>query len=336
MMVAHSFQGSSVRRLHRIPIASFAACLMLALVTAGAAHAQKSGLAFWEPPAPAAALLEHSPRNDPGRYAALRQAFIDFHCTGSLMEEQAAGAHGDKNLVCTLPGQTPGAVLITARYDGHADAGFQPTWVDAYLLPLLYHALQAQPRRHSFVFAALHGEDGEAAFFSHLHTSGQPQPSAMIVLDGLGYGPPLWYTAVPPKLSADPNNPWGVNGTLGGVAAAVCRATKIPAPAPLNPQLYLNDGAFFTAQNWRGKRQQSTLFRSAGNIPELLIYADRPLDPERQTDITLADAHKDLDYTAWVLCFVDLKLDPPPAPAAPTAAAPTPTAPATPAAAPPQ
>lgn len=330
-MVAHSLQGSFVRTLRRIPIAGFSACCLLALLAADASPQKSGGLAFWEPPAPAAALLEHSPRNDPGRYAALRQAYIDFHCTDSLMEEQPAGVHGDKNLVCTLPGQTPGSILIAARYDGHADAGFQPAWVDAYLLPLLYHALQAQPRRHTFIFAALHGEDGEAAFFARFHTSTAPQPSAMIVLDGLGYGMPLWFTVAPPKLSNDLANPWGANGTLGGVAAAVCRVLKIPAPAPLNPQLYMNDGAFFTAQNWRGKRQQSTLFRSAGDIPELLIYCDRPLDPERQTDITLADAQKDMDYTAWVLCFVDLKLDPPPAPAAPAPATPTPTA-----AAPPQ
>jgi hypothetical protein len=331
MMVAHSLRGSFVRKLRRIPIASIAACLLFMLLAGPVAHAQKSGLAFWEPPAPAAALLEHSPHNDPGRYAALRQAFLDFHCTGSLMEEQPAGPRGDKNLVCTLPGQTQQPILVVARYDGHASAGFQPTWVDAYLLPLLYHALQAQPRRHTFVFAALHDEDGEAAFFTKLHSSGQPLPSAMIVLDALGYGPPLWYTAAPPKLSADPDNPWGANGTLGGVAAAVCRVLKIPAPAPLNPQNYMSDGAFFTAQNWRGKRQQSTLFRSAGDIPELLIYCDRPADPEQQTDITLANAHKDLDYTAWVLCFVDLKLDPPPAPAQPA-----PVTPAAPATAPPQ
>jgi hypothetical protein len=295
---------------------------LLALIGASAAQAQKSGLAFWEPPPAVSALFEHSPHNDPGRYAALRQAFIEFHCTDSLMDEPPAGAHGDKNLICTLPGQTAQSILIVARYDGHAAAGFQPSWVDAFVLPLLYHALQAQPRHHTFVFAALHGDDGEAAFFTRLHGSAGPQPSAMIVLDGLGYGPPLWYTVAPPKPSTDPANPLGVNGILGGVAAAICRAIKIPAPEPLNPDHYTTNGGFFNAQNWRGKRQQSTLFRSAGEIPELLIYADCPDNTDRVDDLAMPDMQKDLDFAAWVLCLADVKLDSPPTPVQPAPAGP--------------
>jgi hypothetical protein len=324
MMGAHPPQGSSVRRLRCNPIA---ACVLLTLVTASGVPAQKTGgLAFWEPTAPAAALLEHSPRNDVGRYAALRQAFIDFHCTDSLMEEQPAGPRGDKNLVCTLPGQTPGSILIAARYEGHADVGFQPSWVDAYLLPILYHALQAQPRHHTFIFAALHGEDGEAAFFTQLHSAAAPQPSAMIVLDGLGFGPPLWYTVAPATLSADPANPWGVNGTLGGVAAAVGRALKVPPTENVNPDRYLTHEAYANAQAWRGRRQKSTTFFSAGAIPELLIYADRPINDDQVNDVSSADIHKDLNYVAWFLCFTDIKLDPPPAVPAPTAATPAPPA----------
>jgi hypothetical protein len=317
-MGAHSLQDSSVRRLLRNPFT----CLVLTLLTASCASAQKpGGLAFWEPPAPAAALLERSPHNDAGRYAALRQGFIDFHCTGSLMQEQPISPSGDKNLVCTLPGQTPQPILVVTRYDGKADAGFQPTWVDAYLLPILYHALQAQPRRHTFIFAALHGEDGEAAFFSQLHASTAPQPSAMIVVDGFGFGPPLWYTVAPTKLSTDPNNPWGVNGTLASVAIAVGRAIKIPPTENINPEHYPTAASSFLAQAWRGKRQKSTLFLSAGNLPELLIYADRPINDDQVNDVSPADIHKDLDYTAWFLCFTDLKLDPPPAaPAAPATA----------------
>lgn len=315
-----------MRRLRRNPLVSLAACLTLIPVPAVLAQ-RPGGLAFWEPPPPAAALLEHSPRNDPSRYAVLRQAFVDFHCTDTLMQEQAAGPRGDKNLICTLPGQTPGSILVAARYDGKADAGFQPTWVDAFLLPVLYHALQAQPRRHTFIFAALHGEDGEAAFFTQLHASIAPQPSAMIVLDGLGFGPPLWYTVAPPRPSDDPNNPWGVNGTLGGVAAAVARAIKIPPTQNVDPDRYPTAAASFLAQAWRGRRQKSTLFLSAGSLPELLIYADRPINDDQVNDVSTADIHKDLDYAAWFLCFTDLKLDPPPVPAAPAAT--TPGSPAT-------
>ncbi|HEX4008128.1 MAG TPA: hypothetical protein VHX60_18285 [Acidobacteriaceae bacterium] len=284
------------------------------------AQARKSGLAFWEPPPAVKDLLVHPPKSDAARLAALRQAFDQFHCSGDQIEEQPAGPRGDENLICKLPGDTAEPILVVSRYDGHADVGWQVSWVDAFLLPVLYHALQAQPRHHTFVFAALHGDEGEAAFFGSTHSTGQATPSAMIVLDGLGYGSPLWYTVAPAKPSGDPNNPMGTNGILGGVAAAICRVLKIPAPANLNPEHYTTNDGFFNAQNWRGKRQQSTLFRGAGETPELLIYSDRPDDADRVDDLALPDIQKDLDFAAWLLCFADVKLDAAPAPASAPAA----------------
>jgi hypothetical protein len=300
-------------------VASFA----LAILSAASLHGQKSSLGFWEPPATADALLSHSPKHDADRYAALCQAFVDSHCTADLLEEQPVGSHGDRNLVCTLPGQTPDSILVVARYDGRAGPGFQSTWIDAFLLPLLDHALQAQPRRHTFLFAALDGDDGEAAFFTALRGSGKPLPSGMIILDGLGWGSPLWYTV--PSVKATPTHPAeiGVNGVLGGVAAGICRFMRIPDPAPLTPAHFLSEAGFSAAEYYRSQRYESSLFRNAGAIPELLIFSDQPEQATQQTvvDIALPDIHKDLDYAAFVLCLADLKLDPPPAPA-PAAPAP--------------
>jgi hypothetical protein len=208
----------------------------LTFATLGAATlcAQRTGLGFWEPPPSVDALLEHTPHHDADRYAALRQAFIEYHCADPQQDESEAARKG-RNLLCTLPGQTSDTILVVARYDGRAGAGFQPTWVDAYLLPLLDHALQAQTRRHTFVFAALDGDDGETAFFNDLHKSGQPQPSAMIILDGLGWGRPLWYTV--PSVKATPGHAaeLGANGVLGGIASAIDRFLKLPDPAGLTP-----------------------------------------------------------------------------------------------------
>jgi hypothetical protein len=314
--------GSRISFQHRIPQLC-AACLALALLSAALLRAQKSGLAFWEPPATADALLTHPPRHDPDRHAALRQAFVDFHCGADLLEEQPVGAHGDKNLICTLPGQTPGSILVVARYDGHAGPGFQPTWVDALFLPLLDHALQAQPRHHTFVFAALIGDDGEAAFFTALRSSGKPLPSAVFILDGLGWGSPLWYTV--PSVKATPGHPaeLGVNGLLGGIATGICHFMKIPDPASLSPAHFLTNGGFSAAEYYRSQRYNSSLFRSAGTIPELLIFSDQPEQATQQAVIDLdpPNMRKDLDYAAYVLCLADLKLDSPPAPAAPPASA---------------
>jgi hypothetical protein len=306
----NSFRG-------RIPHLCAAACA-LALLAANSLHAQKAGLAFWEPPPSADPLLTHSPKHDPDRYAALRKAFTDSRCSTELMQEQPVGAHGDRNLICTLPGQMPGSVLVVARYDGKAGAGFQPTWVDAFFLPLLDHAIQAQPRRHTFVFAALIGEDGEAAFFAALRNSSKPPPSAMVVLDGLGWGLPLWYIA--PIVKATPGHPaeFGMNGLLGAIASGTSHYMKIPDPAPLTPALFINESGYSAAEYYRSERQESSLFRSAGSIPELLLYTDLTSAATLGTaDLEIPDIRKDFDYAAYVLCLADLQLDSAPAPATP-------------------
>jgi hypothetical protein len=310
--------GSRIPSHRRIPHLC-AVCFAVALFSAGSLRAQKGGLAFWEPAPAADALLVHSPKHDPDRYAALRKAFADAHCTGDLMQEQPAGTRGDRNLICTLPGKTPASILVVARYDGKAGAGFQPTWVDAFFLPLLDHAVQAQLRRHTFVFAALIGEDGEAAFFTALHNSGKPAPSATVVLDGLGWGLPHWYTV--PSVKATTGHPaeLGINGLLGGIATGISRYMKIPDPANLSPAQFLTNAGFSAAEVYRSQRYESTLFHSAGAVPELLIFSDQPEQATQQAvvDLALSDIRKDFDYAAYILCLADLKLDASPAPATP-------------------
>jgi hypothetical protein len=310
----NSFRG-------RIPHLCAAACA-LALLAATSLHAQKASLAFWEPPPTADAQFLHAPRHDADRYTTLRQAFVDAQCTAALMQEQPVGTHGDRNLICTLPGQTAGSILVAARYDGYTGAGFQPTWVDAYSLPMLDHALQAQPRHHTFIFAALIGENGEAAFFASLHASGKPLPSAMIVLDGLGWGSPLWYTVASVKAAPDHPADLGTNGLLGGIASGISRYLKIPEPTNLSPAQFTTEGGYSAAQDYRARRYESTLFRSAGSIPKLLLYTDLTnASTFGTTDLEIAHIRRDFDYAAWILCLADLKLDALPAPASPSAAA---------------
>jgi hypothetical protein len=63
------------------------------------------------------------------------------------------------------------------------------------MLPLVYNALQAQPRLHTFVFAALNGEAGEKAFFDPRRK--KTSPAALVVLDKIGLGAPSIYTVLP-------------------------------------------------------------------------------------------------------------------------------------------
>ncbi len=69
------------------------------------------------------------------------------------------------------------------------------------MLPLLYNALQAQPRLHTFVFAALNGEAGEKAFFDPLRKKAGPSPAALVVLNKIGLGAPSIYTVKPALFS---------------------------------------------------------------------------------------------------------------------------------------
>ncbi|HTV16267.1 MAG TPA: hypothetical protein VME68_16215 [Acidobacteriaceae bacterium] len=296
------------------------AALALALFAAPSLAAQKTGLAFWEPPASVDALLSHAPRRDSGRYTMLRQAFVDAHCADPDQDgSELAGK--DKNLSCTLPGATPQTILVVARYDGRAGPGFQSTWVDALTLPLLDRAIQAQPRHHTFQFVAMNGDEGEYAFLQKLRKSEKPAPSAMIILDGLGWGSPLWYTV--PSVKATPGHPaeLGVNGLLGAIASGIGRFMKIPDPTALNPEHFRSNVGFSSAEYYRSQRYESTLFRGAGSIPELLLYSDRPEAATIDSvDLDVKDIRKDLDYAAYVLCLADLKLDAPAAPASEPAA----------------
>ena len=303
--------------------------LALVLLAAAPLPAQKTSLGFWEPPPSADKWLTHAPRRDSERYAALRQAFADAHCADPEQDESEL-ARKDKNLACTLPGQTPQTILVVARYDGRAGPGFQSTWADAITLPLLDRALQAQPRRHTFEFVALNGDEGESAFFTALRQSANPAPSAIVILDGLGWGLPLWFTV--PSVKATPGHPaeLGANGLLGAIGSAICRFMKIPDPAPLDSDRFRTNGGFAAAEDYRRQRYESTLFRGAGSIPELLLYSDRPEAATIETvDLDVKDIRKDLDYAAYVLCLADLKLDAPP-PAAPASVTPPSTAPSAP------
>jgi len=61
-------------------------------------------------------------------------------------------------------------------------------WSGAIMLPFLYHALAAVPRRHTFVFAAVDGEAGSKAL---LHSV--PSAKAVVAFEALGLGPPCFY-----------------------------------------------------------------------------------------------------------------------------------------------
>jgi hypothetical protein len=281
--------------------------LCLALVRIGIAGAQ-NGVAFWEfDPARVDAALQISPKSDANRYESLRKAFVQFQCTPELMVEQPVGRRDEKNLICTLPGAGMNRILVVARFDsglGHA----RPTWSDAMLLPLLYHGLQAQPRQHTFLFAAIDGREGEKVFSRWLRNSSRPQPTAAIVLDGLGMSDPRLY--IDPTKRSNPNwNDTETDRLLKNEALRTRQLMGIP-PQPLIRNDLRPDEFEFLGQ-WLRDVFASTLVQELKSTPSVaVIYSEvgKPVNPPA--------FHQDLDFLGWFLCGIDIQLGspaPPPA-----------------------
>jgi hypothetical protein len=136
-------------------------------------------------------LIHHVPQSDVDRLSQLKQTFSDLECKGDNLYERPAG--DGTNLICKLPGTAPPTtretILLTANYK-HEGKGMSAidNWSGAIMLPFLYHALAAVPRRHTFIFAEVNGEAGTTALFHSM-----PSPRAVVAFDALGLGPPAFY-----------------------------------------------------------------------------------------------------------------------------------------------
>ena len=226
--------------------------------------------AFWElQPAQVDAMLLPIPDSDDSRYRHLRQYFSDLHCPSQLMVEQTVTKHVGKNLMCVLPGKNVEQILVVARYDYRWESN---GWSDAVALPILYNALQAQPRQHTFVFAALSGSPGEKELFVNLRKNNQPKVQAIVVLDWLGMGDPRFYTPG--------------NKLLGTEAAFTAHLQGVSV---------LNDPLASSAS-------RNAVLSLAGKIPSILVYS-------RYSQKVSAPAfHKDFDFAAYYLCRIDTQL----------------------------
>jgi hypothetical protein len=132
------------------------------------------------------------PQSDQLRLAQLKRSFEDVECTGSNLREQST-VEGS-NLICTLPGKSKDTILVAAHYH-HVGEGMSAVedWSGAIMLPFLYRALTATPRQHTFVFVALHGDNGAKLFMASLTRPQRRAIKAVIALDALGLGPLRFY-----------------------------------------------------------------------------------------------------------------------------------------------
>lgn len=300
--------GDSVRNLGSFPIPYWALLILLAVLTFLSLLAQNSHppLAIWEVPGPKASLmLSTVPASDSARYIQLRNYFTEFGCTPDRMSEEplggrqdkhrnseAAGAPGNGNLLCTLPGRNAEEIVVAAWYSKRERyGGVSNGWAEAVMLPILYHALPAQPRHFTFLFAEIDGREGEHRFFERLHQPPSKEPFALVALDALGLGAPRFFSASP---RAVPNRRRPAAETIDSEARRVSRLQGIAIPQmlldssipPLNPVF------------------PSPLLSDAKDVPRILIYSNFALS------ISSAAFRQDHDFVAFYLGDIDQQLDP--------------------------
>jgi hypothetical protein len=158
-------------------------------------------LFFYTAPRSTVELEVHTvPSTNEARLDRLRAAFHSAQCGGDNMREQpVTDKHGVSgvNLICIWPGENPssGTIVVAAHYEheGKGD-GALADWSGAALLPLLYKAIQGQPRENTFVFVESWKSDGVQTWLKSIPRDDRRRIRAMIDLDALGLGVTRYFT----------------------------------------------------------------------------------------------------------------------------------------------
>ena len=231
-------------------------------------------------------ILLQVPASNGGRLEILERLFREFGCREKMAREAVRGRDLPDNLSCTLPGEGSGKIVVLARYDGSNFSS--SSWADALMLPLLYHALEAQPRQHTFEFVEVDGRAGAKAYFSGKEGRRRKKSEA-IVLDSLGRGAPNCYGVRAP----------GQAGSVGGgpicaTALQVEGATGVHHSRGKLAEKEWNMHAAATAQLF-----DDVLFKRVRHGWSAMFYS-RPWG-----EVDVAEFHQDFDVLAWLLCRID-------------------------------
>lgn len=144
--------------------------------------------------------------SDSEREATLKDLFRSAGCRDRELTEQAVKGSKQPNVICVLPGSADAVIVVGAHFD-HVDAGdgVIDNWSGASMLPSLYQALKAQPRKHTFIFVAFTAEEkglvGSRFYVSSLTPDQVKKIDAMVNMDTLGLGPTeVWASRSDQKL----------------------------------------------------------------------------------------------------------------------------------------
>ncbi|MBI5084513.1 MAG: DUF4910 domain-containing protein [Acidobacteria bacterium] len=181
--------------------------------------------------------LSVAPTTGRERKSALTSLFQDTGCKGEMLREQPVKGQKLGNLICELPGASTDTVIIGAHFDHmNAGSGVVDNWTGASLLPSLYQALAAKPRRLTYLFVAFTAEEngliGSRAFVKAWPKEDRDRIKAMINVDSIGMSTTkIWMSRSDPKLA--------------GGFIRVARALQLPVSGANVDQVGNSDSASF-------------------------------------------------------------------------------------------
>jgi hypothetical protein len=132
--------------------------------------------------------------NDSQREATIKNLFQAAGCPEGELSEQPVKGLKQPNVICILPGTSKAVIVVGAHFD-HVDKGdgVVDNWSGASMLPSLYQALNAEPRKHTFIFVAFSGEErglvGSQFYVTSLTSEEVKKIDAMVNMDTLALGP---------------------------------------------------------------------------------------------------------------------------------------------------
>jgi hypothetical protein len=167
--------------------------LVLALLMAPAASAQRVTFHVSEPEVLEQRLKEVA-RSNRDRKLRLAAMMEEAGCAGEALTRQAVKGSRLPNVICTLPGEGAGVIVVGAHYDKvSVGMGAVDNWSGTVLLPGLVESLLRMPRRHTFVVVGFTDEEkglvGSRGYLTLLSDEQRAEIRAMINLDTLGLSP---------------------------------------------------------------------------------------------------------------------------------------------------
>ena len=205
--------------------------------------------------------LNLAPQSEADRVHTVRSLFQKGGCPQIL--EQAVPQQEFPNLICLLPGNEEGTLVVGASSDFASDDA--TGWGTLTMLPLLVESFAAVPHRFTIAVVAFTGREhhlrGASWYVDHLTDDQRKAIRAMVDLDNLGRTPPVYAMAQSDR-------------TLSAWLEVAAHSLQLASPPRIDPSTFS-----ITLQNGQSPIKDEDLWANA-----------KPFEHEHVPTITLQSA----------------------------------------------